>query len=711
VQLVADAVATTGMTDEQAEARRKVEAAVKACVKQFDEDQKFDKPLREQIKKDRNYASGEAQANWAVSTNMIGSAIDVLVATLYARDPDVSVTPAAQVDAPPDPITGISPPQPQRRQNEDFAKSLQIVLSALWKTKKAQLKPRMRRVIRSILSASHGWLKVLPATEMAPDPLAQSEFNTLQANVAKIASQITSLNAGQTIDGLTATAEELETQKGELDISLAALGKRLEVESCYGFTFDVVKPENMQVGTDVELLEEYLDADSNTEIMYFRHDQLREKFPTLTDKDLQEAEKYYRKAPKNANKGEVTNQSTEGSLISRMYPNSVTSEETYTSTDPQDGARPFARVMEKWDKTNNSIYTWISGVKVWAREPYQPSWKSSRFYPYFYFSINEVDGERCPQSLSSRGAKLQDEYASVRSNLRITRRRSIPNTMFDATGLSDEEAQKVSDSVIAELVPMRTTKPGTKLSDLFTPKPVPNIDIRLYDTTPIVMDFERTFGVQEAQQQVQTVEKTATQVDTEQTSFNGRTGTWRDTIETTLSEMAQFCAEVALQKIKPEVAQKIAGPAVFWPYGMALEDIVSLADVSIAAGTTGKPKNAGDREAWGVIYGQIKESIAEIAALEMQGQFGLANALKELVRETMRRFGDEGDLSRFFPPPPVLPAAAGAGAPGEPPPGSEPGEPPAGEMPLEGGEALPPAADGRSPAQNGMASNGFFGSA
>ncbi len=706
VDAVAAEINTLGMTDDEKKAREDIEVSVKKFFKQFDEDQKFDKPIREQRSKDRNYASGETQAAWAVSTNLVGSAIDVLVSTLYARDPDVSARAAPNVDPPPDETTGMVPPQPQRQTNNDMAKSMEIVLSRLWK--KGKLKTRMRRVLRSVLSAGHGWLKVLPITDTRPDPLAQNEYNTLQANYDSVQAQLTALEAGQTLDGQTASIDDLTAQKQALATSIEALSNKLEVEICYGFTFDVVKPEHMQVGTDVELLEEYLDADSNTELMYFPHDQLREKFPDLKDEDLKTADKFYRKAPRNANKGEGDNM--EGEMIARMYPKGDT-DELYTSVNPQDGARPLALVLEKWHKVDNHIYTAIKGVKVWARAPYQPSFASSRWYPYFYFSLYEVDGSRAPQSLSSRLAKLNDEFGSVRSNLRITRRRSIPGTIVDASALSDEELEKIQKGVIAEITALRSTLPGADFSKMFAAKPVPNIDMRLYDTAPIIADLERTAGVQEANQAVSTG-GTATEAQIQQAGFNSRTESSRDTIETTLGDLANFCGEVSLQKIPPDIAAKIAGPAVFWPSNLPLEDILSMLEIEISAGTTGKPKSQGDRDAWGVILPQLQQLTTEIFSLQQNQQtLPLATALSEQVRETMRRFGDESDLDRFLPAMPAVPMLPPVGPPGAPPPGAEGAPPPEGAPPAGAPPEGPPGSQMPSPPAliPEAAAPGFFG--
>lgn len=712
-QVVADAVATAGMDDEQAQARLKEEGEVRAFFKQFDADQKFDKPIREQIDKDRAYASGQAVAGYAVSTNMTGAAIDTQTATLYARDPDVSCKPAPQVDPPPDPTTGMVPPQPERQRRVDLAKSLELVLSALWK--KGKLKPRMRRVVRGILSTSHAWLKVLPVTNRRPDPLAQNEYNTLQQNIADVAAQMTALQAGQTLDGNTASVEDLEVQKKQLELSQTALASRLEVEVCYGFTFDVVKPENLQVGTDVELLEEYMDSDSLTETMYFPHDQLRSMFPELTAEDLQAADKYYRKKPINQNRGESGSMQAQiGAAIAAQYPNQGNNTEMYTTTAQEEGATPFAKVLEKWNKPDNHIYTAICGVKVWARKPYQPSWATSRFYPYFYFSLTEVDGQRCPQSQASRGAKLEDEYACVRSNLRITRERCIPATLADAGAFSDTELDKMKVGQIAEIIAMKPTMPGQDFTKAFAAKPTPNIDMRLYDPQPILFDFERVWRLSDTQQQSKSIETTATEEEIKAASANVGNNTWRDMIETTLTDVAVYCAELAWQKIPPDIAQKIAGPAVLWPVGLSLEDITSLVEVSIAAGTTGKPRQSGDREAWATILPTLQAAVEKIWQYKQNpATLPLAIALEEQVRETMRRFGDESDLSRFIPQMPsvelMAAAAAGQGmppgAPGAPPPG-DPGAPPDGGLPL--GE-VPEGPDAVDPMAAGMAANGFVG--
>jgi hypothetical protein len=76
----------------------KEEALVKKLWKSWEKSRKFDENFRKQVAIDRQYAAGTSDLSWAVTTNLIGAFIDILVALLYARDPDVSVKKSPQVD-------------------------------------------------------------------------------------------------------------------------------------------------------------------------------------------------------------------------------------------------------------------------------------------------------------------------------------------------------------------------------------------------------------------------------------------------------------------------------------------------------------------------------------------------------------------------------------------------------------------------------------
>ena len=188
-----------------------------------------------------------------------------------------------------------------------------------------------------------------------------------------------------------------------------------------------------------------------------------------------------------------------------------------------------------------------------------------------------------------------------------------------------------------------------------------------------------------------TTEKTATEAEIQQTGFAARTGSDRDVLEGMMSDLAHYTLEIALGSVDPKDAQRLAGKTAMWPYGMAIDDLLTMVEVSIEAGTTGKPKSAGDKAAWGTIMPILTSSVKEIQMAQMTGNIPLADALSEIVKETMRRMGDETDVSRFLPKmPQTAPGVPGGpAAPGMmPPPGGPPG-------------ALPPAPGDMPPADDG----------
>src|SRR5271156_1767986 len=137
-----DGVDQDKVDDKEADEEEKLLVAKK--WKLWDNARKFDENFRKQVAIDRRYAAGTSDLSWAVTTNLIGAFIDILVALLYARNPDVSVRKSAQVD------------ESNTYQMQIFARTLEIVISSLWK--KGNLKKPARTAVRSVLSNGEGWL-------------------------------------------------------------------------------------------------------------------------------------------------------------------------------------------------------------------------------------------------------------------------------------------------------------------------------------------------------------------------------------------------------------------------------------------------------------------------------------------------------------------------------------------------------------------------
>lgn len=616
------------------------EALVSKRWKKYEKARKFDENYRKQIAIDRRYAAGTSDNSWAVTTNIIGAYIDILVALLYARNPDVSVSKSPQTD------------DEKTAQIEVFARTMEIVISQLWK--KGKLKKAARKGVRSVLSNAEGWLKCTMVSEKEPAPELDSALNDAKTTMEHLAAQQKLIEDPQTND--PQEMDELMTEKAAL---IESLQDKIEATVLKMFVIDFVPSENMQVSTDVTGIMDYLDADWIGNELFVEEDDALARCPRLTKEDLVKAKKYYQRAPK-----EMSTREIDSALPQGMATAEVSS--TFSQSQGADDSVCFVRIVEIWDRVNKKIYTLVDGCTMWAKEPYAPPYPTSRFYPYFYFAFYEIDGLRHAQSLSWRLYKLQDEYSATRSNFRLTRERSIPGVLFNATMLDQTEAEKLQTAKHQEYTALRPADPTIPLANIFAAKPVAAIDMRVFDPSLILSDMERISGVQEALSAAISSPgnpKTATEANIQQSGTQARTNADRDSLESMLTEMAQYTAEQALQCLSIRDVQRMAGPKAFWPAGMSIDDLFTMVEIQIEAGTTGKPRAATDQQAWSTLLPLIKQTLQEIEQALAIGNTPMANALIELVKETMLRLGDESDVDRFIPrqPPPGSPGAGNVG--------------------------------------------------
>ena len=626
--------------DKQAEQKEVERCDIKERMQEIEAAKQFDKAARVQYAKDRKYAAGMADPSWASDANLIGSYIDILTSFLYAQNPDVNCKPAEQVG------------DDVNQDNRDFAETLELVISRLWHM--SRLKKPMRRVVRSALTVGIGWCKAQMWSKQRPQPLLEKQLKDAEMQAQTMAALITSIREkGDDV-------EDKPLQQEKLSQLIAGLRAKIMLAKEYGLAVDFVRSEDITIALDVSFIGDYMFADWVCEDLYFPKKELRAKFPRLTDEDEKKAIVYFQKI--------TTAQAAQGDILQ-----SATGEESgdgqFTKTSPQfieGGSKPieFIRVMEMWDRRDMNIKTMCEGVERWCEEPYPPPHASTRFYPYFGLHFFDVDGHRHPQSLSFRLQKLQDEYSAARSNQRLTRERSIPGLIFNSGAISVDDAKKLEVSVIAEMVGIKLTDINVPIQSVVMVKPLPTIDARLWDTTAITRDMESLSGVQEAlQQTVAQQPKTATEAQIQQTGFASRTSADRDVLEDLLDDLAQFCAETAIQEIDPPGAQRIAGPKAFWPSGMDVNDLLTMVDVDITAGTSGKPNAAADKANWATVLPLLQKLMVQIRQTQ-EIDPALADSLENLLRETLHRLDDRLDIDDFIPstPPPPQPK------PGPPPP-------------------------------------------
>ena len=636
-------IRTAGNKDDKEREDEAEKKIVKHLWHEYAVAREFDRFWRVTIAQDRRYAGGRSDPSWASDANLIGSFIDILVSFLYAQNPDVSAKAAERVGSTID------------KDAASFAETAELVVSKLWKRANGQpdgLKRAARRQVRACLSTGEGWAKGLMWSRQRPQPQVEKELHTMEAQMQRLEAAITEARED-------ASADHDLAQK-TIGLLMQGLRKKLELSKEVGLNYDHVRSEDIQISLDVSSTEDYLSAEWISEDLYIVKDSLRARFPRLEEDDAKSAVAYYAKQTSSNAKGEILQAATGEEVQDGAY------SKTAPGTTPEGGkAVEFVKVVELWDRRDGTIKTMCDGVDRWCEEPFLPPQASNRFYPYFRLAFFEVDGDRHPQSLPTRLRKLQDEYNACRSNQRLTRERSIPGLIFNAGLLDREDAKKLEVSVIAEMVGIKPTEIGTPIQNIVMVKPLPTIDVRLWDTQAILSDMERLSGVQEAMQQAMSQQpKTATEAQIQQTGFASRTAADRDAIEMMLDDLAQYCLETGIQEIPSEMAQRIAGPQAFWPTGMDVQDILTMVSIEVNAGTTGKPNLAADKANWSTILPLLQKLMIQIRQVQPTDP-PLAECLKNLLRESLHRMDDRLDIDEFIavePPPPP------AGPPPPPPP-------------------------------------------
>lgn len=665
-----------GLDDAQ---RKSEEDEVTEWFREYDEAVKFDKVSRAQYAMDRRYASGTADLTWRVSANLIGTYIDILVSFLYARNPDVSVSKNMMVD------------NSGTKDMDLFAETMQLVISSLWRRPLSFLKKNCRKQVRSALSVGIGWMKGYLVCNGNNIPALESQLGDARDNVLRLSKIEKEINEqGPLYDG-PQTPEQVNAEIGKARDLQASLTQKMEVAIRKNLATDFVKAEDIQVSLDVDDVLDYLNAGWVAQRFYKLEKDMKAMFPRLTAQDWSTAKCYYRKAA--TDKSPTTGRDALAGMI--VDDTGVTGDEadTYVSdtssggvSQDQNGPK-FYKGVELWNKNTGHVYTLIDGVKIYAKPPYQPDYPTSRFYPFFGLAFFQVEGARHPQSLTQRLRKLQDEYNATRSSERVTRERSVPGIMFSAENVPDTEAKKLSGSSAQELIAIKTVDPTRPLRDNFAEKPVAKMDMRLFDTTSARRDMEGLAGVQEALQQSVQTPKTATEAGIEQQGFASRTNADRDQLEDMLSDYAVYTGEQGLTALSNDDAARIAGAEAFWPENMAVDDLLTMVEIHIEAGTTGKPHEQQNKEAWGTVLPQLMELQVRIQQEQLLGNLPMADALMEMLKETMQVMGVTADPMRFVPQMPKLPDVPGAPLPGAEGAGGAPPEasPAGGAPPIEPG--------------------------
>lgn len=682
----------------------------------------FDIKARKDYAFCRRYARGDSQFDQSV--NLIGTYIDILVAFLYARDPDIDCNPADRIEAqdggseagsvggapampampPPgmgmsgdapavipgsgmDPMAmdpalaltqgGIDPMQammgggapggmgvmpastPATGQGTDlttlktYGRTMQIVLSRAWKD--AKMKRQAERWLRSCLTTGIGWIKTGWQANFATDPVIEDRKRDIQENLARIER----LQSATYDEQLFA---DQEAQQAALKEQLRGLEGKSEIEVARGIFIDVLPAEDIQVALNVQNIVDCDTADWIAHRTFMTLEAGKDKFKRITQEEWATATIYHSIKPTDESERRKT-AAVDDDLSDGDASPFRNGAQLNTGSAGETKYNRYICVWEKWDATTSLVMDLIEGVKAYGTEPTPPNVPTTRFFPFFPLALHEVDGERHPQSLVMRSFKLMDEYNRARTGLATLRARTKPRVAFDSRAFDQTQIDKIVGGTYAEWIPITpSTEEG--LQGAVWEVPYPKIDPALFDVMGIKSELETLWGIQEALTGGIEVAKTATEAEIQQSGTNARTGSMRDRMERVLTEIAQFHAEIAAQEYTLEDVRDLAGPGAIWIEGVTIQDLGMLLQIDIRAGSTGKPNTSKQREAWAAEAPVIRDSIMQIGALLQSPPQEIARCLTELLRETVRRAGENLDVDLYLPkagnPIPLIDPATGA---------------------------------------------------
>lgn len=691
-------------------AKAREHADVKRWFEDFDNARKFDEAARKQYAIDRRYARGDS--GFEVDANIIGTNIDILESFLYAKNPDIDVVPAIAVEPPDqdslmDAATAAVENDPQTQQlaaialqtgtdqatvdalkqqviadkaaemmaemrkrydkrmrdAKVYGETTEIITSKLWRD--ANLKRRGRQWCRSALSIGIGWLKASWQERTAASPATTQQIHDLQTEIKRIKALQVEMEDSH--------GEDLDAKLAEQERLLATLQAQQQPVVARGFVIDVPSSEDIQVAPGVPIAD-YLEAPWMAHIVMLPVKDLMADCD-LTSEEVGKIDKF---KPRKPDMGKNMSAAVD------MNINAEDASRFVSGSNGGEGEVEYGMLVEFWDAGSGTVLTGIKGLCRWAKPAWIPT-ATERFYPFFGFPLAEVEGQRHPQSLTSRCAKLADEYNRIGTQEREHRKRCIPQILFDKEQFAPKVAEKMTGTgVVGEWIPVETT--GQKpLQDCIANKPYPPLDPALYDRTRITNEIERICGVQEALSGSIEAAKTATEAEIQQTGFNARNGGRRDIMESGLGELAVYTAEIARAHVTLEDAQAIAGPDAFWPAYTGADDLKSFLSIDIRAGSSGKPNTSADRAAWAALFPTLQQTVMQVSQLRQSSPLDIADSLVELAHLTAQRSGDDRiDVNQLMPKPGAMQAPITGG--GDPNAAGQPGQP-------TGGNAGDPAAN------------------
>lgn len=564
-------------------------------------------------------ADGDSEAVIPLRANLIGAAIDSVLPSLYARNPEMSVVPVRKS-------------KEEAKRLETFTDTLGTVLNTY--LERGRLKKRAKAAVRAALTCSYGILKVVYQRSLEDDPIILGRLQDAQDNLARIDGLLSRIADGDE------QADRLEVLRKQLEQTVKGLEADAEARRVDGLVIDRVLTDQLIIDPTIAEFDDYAQADWMCQVVPMRRQTVEETYKI---------------------KVKATATIYESSLQKAICAASERKTLQKTGADETDDDDQVA-VLEIWDRVSQRVYTMVEGCDYFIREPYSPEKVGARWYPYFLLSYKATDGRFVSESLVDLMEKLQAEHNETRETFVAHRKLCKPGYVASAD-VDQRSIERFTDSVLGEVTVLRNSD-GQDVRNLITAKQFPPIDPQVYDTSLIRQDIEQCTGLQDAMRSTVVQAKTATEAQIMQQGLSGRVASFRDDVEDWLQEIAQYSAQVLLRELEEVDVARIMGDPVTqvdplsgvtfvvdcpyeWPMGLSAEQVNRLIRIKITAGSTGAPDKLSQQENWQKILPTLQGLVQVLYQLKPQGLD--TTPIETLLRETVKRFDDRIDADQLIP--------------------------------------------------------------
>lgn len=522
---------------------------------------------------------------------------------VYAKDPEFSIKPKRSVS------------EARLEAVRNFCDAAEAVLTEEL-VERAKLKRRAKRLLTSAYTTAVGWWKLCWVEDRRTDPLVQNQLKDTQDNLARLQLLREGLDNPQ-------ARTDTDLQLAQLQQALAGLQQQAEVVVSRGLALDFVLSEDILVLDDsVRELQDYERAGAIAHRVWMTRAQYKARFGYDCAKGRGYAEQ---------SGGELQAQ----------------------AASSQDRGSELLCCWEVWDQDSNRVLHVCDGEEGFCCEPFTPDWTGQRWYPFFLLAFNETDGALYPLSDIELTEKLVAEYNESRNDFARDRKYSLPlNIIRKGGSLTDADVKRITNREGGDTIMVEGVG-GQPISNDVWSGQLAQIRPENYDTSAARQDMEMLIGGGDAARGSVLKAKTATEAEILSQGLRGRSAERTDTMEDLLSEVGKYALQVCLRKLTPQEVARIAGEqaAASWPT-LSTDEIFELVSVSVRGGSTGKPDRLQEQDRWTKLMPVIEKTAQQVAELRMKGQGQLAEALVQLLRETLRRFDERVDIEQFLPPAP-----------------------------------------------------------